>query len=91
MSMDSGEVPRIGTPAASSALASRSGVCPPSCTTTPRGRSQRTISSTSSSVSGSKYSLSEMSKSVETVSGFELIMIVRYPSSRKASPARTQQ
>ncbi len=63
-------------PAASSALVRRNGVCPPSCTTTPLGRSHRTISSTSSSVSGSKYSLSEMSKSVETVSGFELIMIV---------------
>jgi len=55
------------------------------------GRSHRTISSTSSNVSGSKYSLSEMSKSVDTVSGFELIMIVLKPSSRNASPARTQQ
>ena len=89
--MASGEVPRIGTPAASSAFVSCSGVWPPSCTTTPRGCSSRTISSTSSKVSGSKYSLSEMSKSVETVSGFELIMIVLNPSSRNASPARTQQ
>jgi len=49
------------------------------------------ISRTSSNVSGSKYSLSEISKSVETVSGFELIMIVLNPSSRNARPARTQQ
>ena len=90
-SMESGGVPRMGTPAASSGLVSRSGVWPPSWTTTPFGRSQRTISITSSKVSGSKYSLSEMSKSVDTVSGLELIMIVRYPSSRNASPARTQQ
>ena len=32
-----------------------------------------------------------MSKSVETVSGFELIMIVSNPSSRSASEAETQQ
>ncbi len=91
MSIESGAVPRMGTPAASSGLVKRSGVCPPSWTTTPLGRSHRTISSTSSNVSGSKYSLSEMSKSVDTVSGFELIMIVLKPSSRNASPARTQQ
>ena len=33
----------------------------------------------------------EVSKSVETVSGFELIMIVSYPCSRSAIAARTQQ
>src|SRR2546425_2765892 len=54
MSIESGAVPRIGTPAASSGLVKRSGVCPPSWTTTPLGRSQRTISSTSSRVSGSR-------------------------------------
>ena len=58
---------------------------------TPTGCSRSTISSTSSSVSGSKNSLSEMSKSVETVSGFELTMMVSYPCSRSASAARTQQ
>src|SRR2546427_52095 len=68
MSIESGAVPRMGTPAASSGLVKRRGVCPPSWTTTPLGRSHRTISSTSSNVSGSKYSLSEMSKSVDTVS-----------------------
>jgi len=77
ISMDSGGVPRTRTPAASRRRVRRSGVCPPSWTTTPSGRSSVTISSTSSKVSGSKYSLSEMSKSVETVSGLELIMMVR--------------
>ena len=32
-----------------------------------------------------------MSKSVETVSGFEFTMIVSNPSSRRASAAETQQ
>ncbi len=51
----------IGTPAASSARASFSGVWPPYCTITPLGCSSSTISSTSSSVSGSKYRRSEVS------------------------------
>ena len=59
--MESGEVPMIGTPAASSARASFSGVWPPNCTITPTGFSRSTISSTSSSVTGSKYSRSEVS------------------------------
>ena len=67
------------------------GVCPPSWTMMPRGFSRWRISSTSSRVSGSKYSLSLMSKSVETVSGFELIMIVSSPASLSASTACTQQ
>ncbi len=58
-------VPTIGTPAAVSARASPSGVCPPSCTITPAtgpdACSAATTSSTSSSVSGSKYSRSEVS------------------------------
>ena len=58
---------------------------------TPIGFSRSTISSTSSNVSGSKYSLSDVSKSVDTVSGFELIMIVSYPCLRSAITARTQQ
>ena len=66
----------MGTPSCSSGSANFSGVCPPSCTMTPIGFSRSTISSTSSSVSGSKYSLSEMSKSVDTVSGFEFTMMV---------------
>ena len=53
-----GEVPTIGTPASSSPCASPSGVCPPSWQMTPAigpaSDSACTISSTSSSVSGSK-------------------------------------
>ena len=41
-------VPRIGTPASSSARASLSGVCPPNWITTPTGCSRSQISSTSS-------------------------------------------
>ena len=51
----------IGTPAASSARDSFSGVWPPNCTITPSGFSLARISSTSSRVSGSKYSRSEVS------------------------------
>ena len=54
MSIESGVVPTIGTPAFSSARASLSGVCPPYWTITPTGFSLATISSTSSSVTGSK-------------------------------------
>ena len=53
-SIESGEVPRIRTPAASSGRVSFSGVWPPSWTMTPTGCSRWTISSTCSSVSGSK-------------------------------------
>jgi hypothetical protein len=57
-SIASGVVPRIGTPASSSACDSFSGVCPPNCTMTPRNSpfdiSTAQISSTSSAVSGSK-------------------------------------
>jgi hypothetical protein len=54
MSIESGEVPTIGTPARSRSRASFSGVCPPYWTMTPTGFSLATISSTSSSVTGSK-------------------------------------
>ena len=60
-SIASGVVPKIFTPAAASPFASFNGVCPPSCTITPRGRSRATIASTDSSVSGSKYSRSAVS------------------------------
>ena len=59
--MLSGLVPITGTPLASSACASFSGVWPPYCTITPLGFSRSQISSTSSSVTGSKYSRSEVS------------------------------
>jgi hypothetical protein len=55
MSMLSGVVPMMGTPARSRSSASFSGVWPPYCTITPVGFSLSTISSTSSSVTGSKY------------------------------------
>ena len=78
-SIESGLVPMIGTPARSRPTARLSGVWPPSCTMTPSGLSRSTMASTSSWVSGSKYSLSEVSKSVETVSGLELTMMVSKP------------
>ncbi len=90
-SIASTEVPRTGAPSSSSPRARFRGVCPPSWTITPLGCSRWRISSTSSSVSGSKYSLSETSKSVDTVSGFEFTMIVSNPASRSASAACTQQ
>ncbi len=46
---------------------------------------------TSSTVIGSKYSLVEMSKSVETVSGLLLMMMASTPSSLRASAPWTQQ
>ncbi|CFP60530.1 Uncharacterised protein [Bordetella pertussis] len=60
-SIDSGLVPMMDTPLASSARASFSGVWPPYWTIMPTGFSLWTISSTSSSVSGSKYRRSEVS------------------------------
>ena len=41
----------------------------------PSGFSRSTMSATRSQKTGSKYSLSAMSKSVETVSGLQLIMM----------------
>ena len=66
----------MGTPISVSALASLMAVCPPNWTTAPQGFSNSTTCSTSSAVSGSKYSRSAMSKSVETVSGLLLMMMV---------------
>ena len=74
MSIAANGVPRIGTPASSRRRASRSGVWPPNITTTPTGRSRSTTSSTSSTVRGSKKSRSEVSASVDTVSGLQLII-----------------
>jgi len=61
MSIESALVPMIGTPAAARSRASFNGVWPPYCTITPKGFSTATISSTSSSVTGSKYRRSEVS------------------------------
>ena len=54
-------VPMIGTPALLSARARFSGVCPPNCTITPSGSTRSQMFSTSSVVSGSKNSRSEVS------------------------------
>ena len=51
----------IGTPAASSARARFSGVWPPNWTITPIGSTRSQMFSTSSTVSGSKKSRSEVS------------------------------
>ena len=81
----------IFTPAASSGPARLMAVCPPNCTTTPSGFVWSMMFSTSSTVSGSKNRASEVSKSVETVSGLLLMMIASYPSSRSAHTECTEQ
>ena len=60
-SMVSTLVPMIGTPALLSARARFSGVCPPNCTITPSGSMRSQMFSTSSVVSGSKNSRSDVS------------------------------
>ena len=70
--MLSAGVPRIGTPFSVRHLVSLIAVCPPKATTAPTGFSTRMMSSTSSGVSGSKYSRSAVLKSVDTVSGLLL-------------------
>src|SRR5699024_1284610 len=66
-------------------------VCPPNCTTAPSGFSNSTIFSTSSGVNGSKYNLSAISKSVETVSGLLLTIIVSYPAQLNDQVQCTEQ
>jgi hypothetical protein len=64
-SIESGEVPRIRTPAFCSASDSFNGVCPPNCTrhemSAPADRSVSMTAITSSNVSGWKYSRSAVS------------------------------
>ncbi len=72
MSMVSAEEPRMGILFAARVFVSFMAVCPPKATTTPRGFSIFIMSITSSGDRGSKYSLSPVSKSVETVSGLLL-------------------
>ena len=64
-SIESGDVPRILTPASCSASASLSGVWPPNCTrhdtSPPADRSVSITAITSSNVSGWKYSRSAVS------------------------------
>ena len=94
-----GEVDRVDAraqqrhAASSSPAASFSGVWPPNWTITPSAasRSTSTTARTSSSVSGSKYRRSEVSKSVETVSGLELTITASRPDSRTVIAACTQQ
>ena len=96
-------VPTSGTPLFTSPCARFSGVCPPNCaitpatlplrpaTSTPPPFRRSTTFSTSSSVSGSKNSRSLVSKSVLTVSGFELIITLSRPMSSHAKAAWQQQ
>jgi len=88
--------PGIGTPAASSARARPSGVWPPKATNAriggePSADSAAMTSSTLSPSSGSKYRRLDASKSVETVSGLELIMTAAMPWRRSTSAAWTAQ
>ena len=75
-STSSAEVPKILTPISINALVSLIAVCPPNWTIAPSGFSISTIFSTSSGVNGSKYKRSAISKSVLTVSGLLLTIIV---------------
>ena len=79
--MLSAEVPKIAMPCRSKNWVSLMAVCPPKATTTPTGFSTAMTFMTSSGVSGSKYSRSAVSKSVETVSGLLLMITTSYPSS----------
>ena len=91
MSMLSTDVPRIFTPRSANGPAKLMAVCPPNCAITPTGFSLRTISITSSTVNGSKYKLSDVSKSVLTVSGLLLMMIDFIPALRNAQEECTEQ
>ena len=90
-STSSALVPRIGTPIFIKASVSLIAVCPPNCTTAPSGFSMFTMLSTSSAVNGSKYNLSAISKSVETVSGLLFTIMVSQPSFAKAQVQCTLQ
>ena len=96
MSIDCAVEPSIGSCALSSDCDRFIAVCPPNCTmdggmTTPSSvvsiASFSSMSRTDSSSSGSKYSLSLVSKSVETVSGFEFTITLWTPSSWSAHAA----
>ena len=94
-SIDSNDVPKILIPSLLSFSDNFKGVCPPSWTITPNKSlcefSERQISRTDSRSNGSKYNLSEISKSVETVSGLQLTMIDSIFNSRIANDEWTQQ
>ena len=94
-SIASRSLPRSSTPPAASGPARLSGVWPPNATTagmsSPSGDSASITERTDSGSSGSKYSRDEASKSVDTVSGFELIITACQPAARNVSAAWTAQ
>ncbi len=81
----------MGTSRPASGSARLMAVWPPNCTIAPATASVRATASTEPMSSGSKYRRSEVSKSVETVSGLELAMMARTPASRSAQAAWTEQ
>ena len=88
--------PSSGTPPAASGAARLSGVWPPNWMRAgrggvPAGLSAATTARTLSTSSGSKYRRDEASKSVETVSGFELTMTACQPMARSVAAACTAQ
>ena len=94
-SMESNEVPNIFILFLVKLAANFKGVWPPNWTIQPKSvpllASALQISITDSSSRGSKYKRSDVSKSVETVSGLQLIMIDSIPNSFSAYAAWTQQ
>ena len=79
ISIWSAVVPKVLIPFSFKKLASLIAVCPPNCSITPSGFSLSIIFNTSSSVNGSKYNLSDILKSVLTVSGLLFTIIVSIP------------
>ena len=87
--------PRMGKPAAARDWERLMAVCPPNCTRLGGGLSSTVslsmMSRTASSSRGSKYRRSLVSKSVETVSGLELTMMLDTPAWDNAHAACTLQ
>ena len=84
LSIPATDVPNTLTPRAAKGAAKLMAVCPPNWQITPTGFSLSMTAMTSSTVNGSKYRLSEVSKSVLTVSGLLLIIMLFIPALRKA-------
>ena len=100
VSMERAVEPSIGMSALSRDWERLIAVCPPNCTiaagktisfSSVTMASFSRMSRTLSSSSGSKYRRSLVSKSVETVSGLELTMMLSMPSSLSAQAAWTEQ
>ena len=79
-SIFSAPVPRILTFLFSRSLANLIAVCPPNCRMTPSGFSLSIMFIMSSVTKGSKYNLSPVEKSVDTVSGLLLMIILSIPN-----------